>query len=119
MLTAVFLLIFINLGLTGLLAYLLLRQRGLLDILATEAAKLRGLNIVKDSGMLAKENSHIRIKILNPLELASKEHWLAGTLGSIAPAVVNAVVYQKASKMIADELVPHGVKADVRVVHER
>jgi hypothetical protein len=65
----------------------------------------------------AARPSLISIEILNPMELAAKQSWVAGTLGSITPALVRRLVYQRATQMVREELKDHGVVAEVRQHH--
>lgn len=57
----------------------------------------------------------IAIEVLNPLELAAKEHWLAGKFASLAPELLRKIVYAKTLQMMGPILETYGVKADVRL----
>lgn len=65
----------------------------------------------------ASRPSLISIEILNPMELAAKESWVAGALGSVTPTLVRRLVYQRAAQMVREELKGHGVTAEVRQHH--
>ena len=57
----------------------------------------------------------LTIEILNPVELAASQHWAAGTLGSMAPALLRKLVYERAVGVAERMLVEHGAEAVVRV----
>ena len=59
----------------------------------------------------------LTIEILNPVELAANQHWAAGTLGSVAPALLRKLVYARAVGIAERMLVEHGAEAVVRVQH--
>jgi len=65
----------------------------------------------------AARPSLISIEILNPMELAAKETWVAGVLGSVTPTLIRRLVYQRAAQMVREELRGHGVTAEVRQHH--
>lgn len=55
------------------------------------------------------------VDILNPLELATAQHKLAGLAGSFVPDTVRSIVYDQAAKITRDKLAEHQVEADVQV----
>jgi hypothetical protein len=57
----------------------------------------------------------IAIEILNPVELARNESWLAGVFGTLTPALVRKIVSEQALKNVHTELLKWGVKADVKL----
>ena len=57
----------------------------------------------------------LTIEILNPLELASSQNWVAGIASSLAPALVTKIVYERAAKMMKEELGKFGVEAVVQI----
>lgn len=56
----------------------------------------------------------IGIEILNPFELAEREHVLAGHAARFAPKMIERIVYQRAAGQIAEQLKAQGVDAQVR-----
>lgn len=56
----------------------------------------------------------ISIEILNPIALASTESSFAGPIGSIAPGLIRKLVYQRTIAMLREELLKHGVQAQVQ-----
>ncbi len=60
-------------------------------------------------------SSLIAIEILNAMELASKESWFASIFGSLTPRLVRRKVYERASRIIRDQLADFGVQAEVRI----
>lgn len=58
---------------------------------------------------------HIAIEILNPIELAAKQSWLAGALGTVTPSLVRREVYRQTREILEAELRERGVVATVRV----
>lgn len=56
----------------------------------------------------------ISIEILNPVELAAKESAIAGPVGSLAPNLIRKIVYQRTAAMLREQLLEHGVRADVK-----
>ncbi|NMN98534.1 hypothetical protein [Antrihabitans stalactiti] len=57
----------------------------------------------------------LTIEILNPLELAASQNWVAGIASSLAPALVTKIVYERAAKMMKEELGKFGVEAVVQI----
>ncbi len=57
----------------------------------------------------------IALDILNPMELASRQSWFADTFGSMAAPALRKVVYDRAVKIIRQELIKHGVRAQVSI----
>lgn len=57
----------------------------------------------------------IAIEILNPLELAARESRFAETFGSLTPALIRKIVYQRTLETLGPQLETFGVKADVRL----
>lgn len=57
----------------------------------------------------------VTIEILNPLELAASQNWVAGIASSLAPALVTKIVYERAAKMMKEELGNFGVEAVVQI----
>jgi hypothetical protein len=55
------------------------------------------------------------VDILNPLELATAQHKMAGLAGSFAPDTVRSIVYDQAAKITREKLAEHQVEADVQV----
>lgn len=57
----------------------------------------------------------ITIEILNPIELAAKESWFAGIFGSVAPAMIRRLVYERAGKITKSMLADFGVDGELNV----
>jgi hypothetical protein len=102
----------------GLLAWVLrLRKR----LSAVEAA---AVTLAAEAGIQAgnaaaelpdRKGTYISIEILNQIELARKESWVGGAFGSVAPALLNRIVYARTLKMMQLELEKYHVKAEVRL----
>lgn len=60
-------------------------------------------------------NRVIAVEILNPVELASSQVKFAGVVGGIAPGMIRKVVYDQAVKLMKEQFVNEGVKADVKI----
>lgn len=75
----------------------------------SEAATLEGL--------VGGRAPVISIEILNPMEVAAKESWVAGALGNLSPALIRGIVYKQASEQLRQELTLRGIQSDVRVHH--
>lgn len=115
---AIFLLV---LTLLGLAALLLLQWRlaGRIDELGADAARYAPTTsggTIQAAGFLPGPRTRITIEILNPMELAAQQHWIAGTLGSLAPALVRKIVNEMAMRIIRDELVKYGAKAELGLI---
>jgi hypothetical protein len=72
------------------------------------AAVLQGARSVAKGRVLT-------IEILNPLELAASQNWVAGIASSLAPALVTKIVYERAAKQMKEELGKFGVEAIVQI----
>jgi len=58
----------------------------------------------------------ITIEILNPIELARKESWVAGAFGSLTPTLLRRIVYTKTLTIMQQQLLQFDVKADVQLL---
>lgn len=106
----------------GAFAWLLLRlrrQQALLDTLLRDQKALDSAwnALPPDAAQLAGagSSSFVSIEILNPVELAAKESSFAGPLGNIAPGLLRKIVYQRAVAIIREDLLKHGVQAEVKI----
>lgn len=111
-------LLFLNLV---VLLVLGLRQQGLrreLAALSARSAELgAGPAVPEDLQLIAREGTPmLSIRILNPMELATQKHWLAGVAGRITPGIVRRVVAIEAAKMVRLEMPKWGVQAQVEVI---
>ncbi len=95
------------------------QQQQLLDTLLQDQQALNAAwnALPPDAAQLANVGaaSFMSLEILNPVELASKESSFAGPLGSIAPGLLRKIVYQRAAAIIREDLVKHGVQAEVKI----
>ncbi len=95
------------------------QQQQLLDTLLQDQQALNAAwnALPPDAVQLAAvgATSFISLEILNPVELASRESSFAGPLGNIAPGLLRKIVYQRAAAIIREDLVKHGVQAEVRI----
>ncbi|WP_047010481.1 hypothetical protein [Spongiibacter sp. IMCC21906] len=57
----------------------------------------------------------ICIKILNPVELASKESVFAGPISSVAPDVIRRKVYKRTGDILREELQMKGVQTEIQL----
>lgn len=57
----------------------------------------------------------LTVEIVNPLEVAAANSWIGGFAGNFAPSLVTKIVYEKAAKIMQDELGNHGVEAVVEI----
>lgn len=87
-----------------------LRQQ--VEALATAAGAMPARVDALDT---AAGHPRITIEILNPLELARQQSWLAGTLGTLSPSLIRRVVNDRTVKILSAQLVDYGVQAEVRV----
>ncbi len=119
--TVITMLIVFNLLLALLLAALYLRlwrvQRRLRTRLVQLAPNLSADPVRNFELVNAARPSLISIEILNPMELAAKESWVAGVLMHQTPTLVRRLVYQRASQLVREELKKYGVVAEVRQHH--
>ena len=67
----------------------------------------------------AGSDTYIAIRILNPMELARRQSWLAGTLAGISPNFVRRLVHTRTVQILKDQLLDYGVQADVRLERGR
>ena len=67
----------------------------------------------------AGSDTYIAIRILNPMELARRQSWLAGTLAGISPNFVRRLVHTRTVQILKDQLLDYGVQADVRLQRGR
>jgi len=58
--------------------------------------------------------THIAIRILNPIELATRETRLAPAAARLAPRMIERIVYERAATQIAQQMAEQGVVAEVK-----
>lgn len=95
------------------------RQQQLLETLRQDQQALNAAwnALPPDAAQLANVGAacFVSLEILNPVELAAKESSFAGPLGSIAPGLLRKIVYQRAVAIIREDLLKHGVVAEVKI----
>lgn len=95
--------------LLGLAAALVWRLVALRQRLAALQQRLEALPVIP----AASSRSIIAVEILNPMELARRESRLAGTAATLAPRLLERIVYARAAEQIAEQLRAEGVQAHV------
>lgn len=69
---------------------------------------------------LAEARSRVlSVEILNPLEVAAKESWVAGQFGALAPALIQREVYRQARDILEAQLREYGIEPRVRLLGGR
>lgn len=115
----VFVLLVIALAAFAWLLMRLQRQQQMLDTLLQDQQALNAAwnALPPDAAQLANVGAacFVSLEILNPVELAAKESSFAGPLGTIAPGLLRRIVYQRAVAIIREDLLKHGVVAEVKV----
>jgi hypothetical protein len=102
----------------GLLLWILMLRKKLSSLEAAAAALAAGLGVPTGGAvreLAERKGMFISIEILNQIELARKESWVGGAFGSVAPALLNRIVYARTLKMMQQELERYHVKAEVRL----
>lgn len=112
------LLVVVNLLFAGLLGWIMVLTARLARLQAASAALAEAVGAApvewkREAG--AGAGPRITIEILNIIELARKESWAAGAVGTLTPGLLRRIVYARALKMVQQELLKHHVKAEVRV----
>lgn len=57
----------------------------------------------------------IGIEILNPLQVAASQSWIAGRLGMLAPSLIQREVYRQMRAILETQLRDYGIEPRVRV----
>ncbi|HEY1969899.1 MAG TPA: hypothetical protein VGH89_18240 [Pseudonocardia sp.] len=65
------------------------------------------------------ERKVIVVELLNPLELASRETWIARPLSAVTPNLLRDLVYNKAASKVQTQMAALGVEVDVRTYRAR
>ncbi|WP_348674986.1 hypothetical protein [uncultured Abyssibacter sp.] len=100
-------------------------EGGLLIALIVCLLRLRRLRVaapVADAATTdpsSRSDTYIAIRILNPMELARRQSWLAGTLAGISPNFVRRLVHTRTVQILKEQLLDYGVDADVRLEQGR
>lgn len=109
----------LNLLILGFLAWRYWRMR---EEIASLRARAEALDpnmgaIPPELAELFREDKSriLAIEILNPMELAAKESWFAGALGTISPGLLRKLVYERTAKIMQDQLKDFGVEAQVSI----
>lgn len=61
----------------------------------------------------------LSIEILNPLEVAAKQSWVAGQFGALAPDLIRREVYRQARDILEEQLGEYGIEPRVRLLGGR
>lgn len=61
----------------------------------------------------------IGIEILNPIEVAAKESWIAGRFGALAPGLIQREVYRQTREILEVQLREYGIEPRVRLLGSR
>jgi hypothetical protein len=102
----------------GLLLWVLTLRKRLSSVEAASVALAAELGVQAGPAVAEladRRGMFISIEILNQIELARKESWVGGAFGSVAPALLNRIVYARTLKMMQQELERYHVKAEVRL----
>jgi hypothetical protein len=65
------------------------------------------------------ERQVIVVELLNPLELAGRETWIARPMSAVTPNLLRDLVFKKAVSKVQMQLAALGVEADVRTYRAR
>jgi len=69
---------------------------------------------------LAEARSRVLgVEILNPLEVAAKQSWVAGQFGALAPDLIRREVYRQARDILEEQLREYGIEPRVRLLGAR
>jgi hypothetical protein len=93
------------------LGTLLLKLRAQVGALHARSAALPG----GPAPAVAGKPGLITIEILNPVQVATQRHWVAGVLGTVTPDLIRAIVQRETAKILREELKARGVEAEVRI----
>jgi hypothetical protein len=95
------------------------RQRAELHTLQSHCEQLRvGMQTLPADAqaLLGPERPLLlSIEILNPMQVAATQSWFASTFGSLTPGLVRRVVYERAVGIVRQEVLKHGLEAEVRL----
>lgn len=107
----------LNLVILGALAWRLRALARASRVLGAEVEQLRSLpfDAPPDLERLAGSAARpvIVIDILNALELAARESWFADKFGALAPGAIRKLVFDRALEITRQELLKHGVEAQL------
>lgn len=111
-------LLLLNLIALALLGWRHARLHRALRALEARGAALGGsAEVPEELRRIAREDTPLlSLRILNPMELATQKHWLAGVAGRVTPGLVRRIVAHEAAKMVRVEVLKWGVVAEVQVV---
>lgn len=106
----------------GLAAFLIWRQQ--LQLARLNALETQAVALGAATGSLPVDlktvlgdgpNPMITIEILNPMEVAARESWVAGAVGNLSPPLIRSIVYKRAREQIVEQLRERGLQAKVEV----
>lgn len=90
------------------------RTSGALKQLAEQAEALRPLHAELGPEMTRQLSDVgtriIGIEILNPMEVAAKESWVAGQFGALAPSFIQREVYRQTRNILETQLREYGIE---------
>jgi len=107
-----------NLLAAGTFAAVLVVQRAALARLRTELEAMVREPVAwvpATSGSNPPFGEHITIQLLNPMQLAARQSRFADRFGTLTPALIRRMVYQKAAVVVRQQLQDYGAEAEVAV----
>jgi hypothetical protein len=109
----------INAVALALLLWRQFRQRQELGVLQTRCEELgagvRALPADAQALLTPERPLLLSIEILNPMQVAAQQSRFADTFGSLTPALVRRIVYERAVDIVKQEVLKHGLEAEVRL----
>jgi hypothetical protein len=119
MLIAAVILLTVNLLLLAGLLLASLRNARTLTRLRADAEALKPLHAELGPELrqqLTESGSRvIGIEILNPLQVAASQSWVAGRFGALAPGLIQREVYRQTREVLEVQLREYGIEPRVRV----
>lgn len=119
MLIAAVILLSINLVLLAWLVIGSLRNASRIRRLRADAEALKPLHAELGPELRQQLESArsrvISIEILNPLQVAAKQSWLAGQFGALAPSLIQREVYRQTREILESQLREYGIEPRVRI----
>lgn len=119
MLVAAVILLAVNLLALAALLLASLRNASRLRRLRADAEALKPLHAELGPELLqqlAESGTRvIAVEILNPLQVAASQSWLAGRFGALAPGLIQREVYRQAREILETRLREYGIEPRVRV----
>lgn len=82
-------------------------------LVIVQRREIRSLTSEESPG--GRRREVIAIEIRNHSQLATSRNFLAAPIAAVSPSLIRSIVHKETCRIVREEMVKHGVDADVRI----